>query len=94
MFRDNKPYKVRVEFDPAPVRHIAVQCPFCEKWFYGYDITDDELTYDYQIGRAQYRCPLCEKDFGNGTDYDKEQIEESYHTKVYDGCLNKKVKWE
>ena len=94
MFNDNKPYKVRVEFDPTPIRHIAVQCPICEKWFYGYDITDDELTYDYQIGFAHYRCPLCEKYFGYGTDYNNEQIEESSHPEVYRDCLHKQVKWE
>ena len=29
---------VRVEYESTPIRHIAVQCPYCSKWFNGRDI--------------------------------------------------------
>ena len=35
---------VRIMYDPAPIRHIAVQCPDCERWFNGRDIDDKELA--------------------------------------------------
>ena len=96
MLNEKKPFNIRVELDPAPIRHIAVQCPFCQKWFYGYDIVHPghELTYDYQIGYATFECPLCNKEFGSGTEYNDEQIERSSHPEIYDGVLTKKTIWE
>ena len=26
---------IRIVYEPTTIRHIAVQCPFCEKWFNG-----------------------------------------------------------
>ena len=91
-----KSFNVRVEFDPAPVRHIAVQCPFCHNWFYGYDIVQQgqNLTYDYQIRYATFECPLCNKEFGSGTEHNDVQLTETSHPAVYEGCLTKKTTWE
>ena len=36
-------FNVRVEYEPLPIRHIAVQCPNCKKWFRGWEITEDDL---------------------------------------------------
>ena len=88
--------KIRVEYDPAPIRHIAVQCPQCGRWFRGYDITEDKLSYEYQIYSAQFHCPVCDKIFGaceyNG--YANVQIKETDYPDVYKDCLERKEVWE
>jgi transposase-like protein len=96
MFRDKKPFNLRVELDPAPIRHIAVQCPRCQKWFYGHEIAAEgcSLMYDYQIEFTTFTCPLCHEDFGYGTEYSNDHIERSSHPEIYDGVLTKKTVWE
>ena len=83
--------KIRVEYDPAPIRHIAVQCPECKNWFRGYDITKDKLSYEHQIYFAQFDCPICGK-FFNGND--RLEIEETDYPDVYKDCLERKEVWE
>ena len=39
-------FNVRVEYESTPIRHIAVQCPKCGKWFKGWDIVQDEMPID------------------------------------------------
>ena len=56
---------VRIMYDPSPIRHIAVQCPDCERWFNGRDIGDRELVYDYELYQTQFTCPVCGKVFGS-----------------------------
>lgn len=96
---------MRVEFDPTPVRHVAVQCPYCQKWFYGHDITDDEIQFEYQLDMAKYHCPICDKDFGYRAErssiygnYARPSlnIQEVSYPEVYQDCLEKKktVTWE
>lgn len=83
---------VRVEYDPTPIRHIAVQCPNCKRWFHGYDATNDEIRFDYQIRYARFECPVCEAFFCG---YDHCEITEfGSAEEVYKGCLEKKVSWE
>ena len=93
----------RVEYDPSPIRHIAVQCPFCNKWFRGRDIANKRLDYDYEVGLAEYHCPICDKYFSNGVcdSYGRyiercsTSIEECGSAEeVYKGCLTKKEVWE
>ena len=89
---------IRVEYDPTPIRHIAVQCPDCKKWFYGRDIINGDwlrdLTYDYQINFATFTCPVCGKEFGGLQNVDKPKIEEVSYPEVYEGCLTRKEIWE
>lgn len=93
-------FNVRVEYESTPIRHIAVQCPNCENWFHGSDITDDDLGYEYQIDFAHFTCPVCGRKFGRSdtwnayTALDKPHIEEVSYPEVYDGCLTQKVIWE
>ena len=93
-------FNVRVEYECTPIRHIAVQCPKCKKWFHGTDITHDDLRYSYQIDMANYRCPVCDIKFGYDnkrspfSEKDKPCIEEVSYPEVYDGCLTQKVIWE
>ena len=88
---------VRVEYEATPIRHIAVQCPKCEKWFNGREITYSEIHYDYQICRAQFECPICGKIFG-GNEYQgfaNVIIQEvGSATECYAGCLQRKEVWE
>ena len=88
--------KIRVEFDPTPIRHIAVQCPKCENWFRGYDITDDNLSFGHEIYYAQFHCPVCDKIFGadEHSDFANVHIEEVSYPDVYNGCLERKEIWE
>lgn len=89
--------KVRVVYDPTPIRHIAVQCPQCEKWFCGGDITHDKLRHDYEIRFAQFECPVCGKIFGADEcrGYSNLNIEEvDSAEECYKGCLKRKEVWE
>jgi predicted RNA-binding Zn-ribbon protein involved in translation (DUF1610 family) len=97
-------FNVRVEYGPTPIENIAIQCPQCNKWFIGEDITHDKLDFDYNIEYARFECPVCGKVFGHwsltGTSfgqqhYDKPIIKECYRTSdVYDGVLLKRIRWE
>lgn len=87
-------FNVRVEYESTPIRHVAVQCPNCKKWFRGWEITEDELRYASDIHYAVFECPICEKGFGGIQHADKPNIEEVGHPAVYEGCLEKKVTWQ
>lgn len=92
-------FNVRVEYESTPIRHIAVQCPKCEKWFHGRDIVKgerplDALRYDYQINWAEFQCPVCGNEFGGLNRNDKANIKEVDHPTIYEGCLEKKESWE
>lgn len=92
-------FNVRVEYESIPIRHIAVQCPDCGKWFCGWDIVDgkdvfDTLRYAHDINFAVFKCPICEAEFGGLQHNDKANIEVVAHPKVYEGCLQRKETWE
>ncbi len=91
--------KVRVEFESTPIRHIAVQCPHCGRWFYGSDMTDHALSYEYDIYTASFECPVCGQAFGSenggyGFRSNVELIECGSASEVYKGCYQKKTVWE
>ena len=89
--------KVRVEYEATPIRHIAVQCPKCEKWFDGRDITHDGLGYEYQIRYAQFECPICGKIFGGHEYLGFANViiqEVNSAAECYAGCLQRKEVWE
>ena len=87
---------IRIEYAPAPIRHIAVQCPKCEKWFPGRDITKDNLQYECDVYYARFECPICGKMFGANmyVDWDNVHIDEVPYPHVYADCLEKKEVWE
>lgn len=88
---------VRVVYDPTPIRNIAVQCPKCEKWFYGRDITTGNLYYGYELFSAQFECPVCGKIFGSDACRGHSNItikEVDSSEECYKDCLEKKVVWE
>lgn len=88
---------VKIMYDPTPIRHIAVQCPDCERWFNGRDIGDRELVYDYELYQTQFICPVCGKVFGSDA-YSKHQnvkVEECDSVSdIYNDIYKKVEKWE
>lgn len=95
-------FNIKVEYDSRPIRHIAVQCPKCSKWFNGWDIVVtsrysspfEELRYDYNINWVGFTCPICEEEFGGMQNGDKPNIEECSYPEIYDDVLTKKEVWE
>ena len=85
----------RIEYETRQIRHLAVQCPQCKKWFRGYDIVEehDDLESDYALLYASFYCPLCEDEFMVDGKWNNMSIEEVAYPEVYNECLNKEVKW-
>lgn len=92
-------FNVRVEFESTPIRHIAVQCPSCNKWFKGQDIVKgkafEALRYEHDINWAEFACPVCETEFGGLHNSDKPVVKEvGSSEECYKNCLNRKEVWE
>lgn len=88
---------VKIMYDPAPIRHIAVQCPDCKRWFNGQDIAEKELEYGYELYNTQFTCPVCGKIFGSSaySDHRDVKVEEcDRHSDVYKDIYRKVEKWE
>lgn len=87
-----KNVKIKAEFDPSPIRHLAIQCPNCNNWFVGNDILYKQVMYEYEIKGNSFNCPIC------GTYVlisDDSKIEEDVDfPKFYDNCKKKKTVWE
>ena len=83
---------MKVEYECAPTRHLAVQCPDCESWFHGFDIIEGDCTYSYQLRGAKCKCPKCGSEFK--TDYESNIEESGELPAFYDNCLKQKVTWE
>ena len=85
---------VRVEYESTPIRHIAVQCPHCNRWFNGRDIFNVDwfknLRYSYEINWATFTCPVCETEFGGRQNAENVSIKETSYPEVYENCLQKK----
>ena len=90
---------VRVVYESTPIRHIAVQCPHCGKWFSGWDILAgngyEDLRFEHDISFATFECPLCEKEFGglqHNENVDIRKVGDA--DECYKDCLRQKVTWE
>lgn len=84
-------FNARVVLDSAPIINVAVECPKCKKWFYGRDITNDRLDFEYQLDYAEFICPVCGKEFG-GISPDREEVDSE--EECYEGCLEKEEIWK
>ena len=84
---------VRIEYDAAPIRHIAVQCPQCNRWFNGREIVDgDVIKYKQDLDFTDFICPVCGRIF---SEYgDNIAVEETDYDGVYKDCMKRKVVWE
>ena len=65
----NKTFNVRVEYESIPIHKMIVQCPFCNRWFSHFDVTENGISYEHQINTTKYTCPVCKKNFGWTPDY-------------------------
>lgn len=89
--------KIMVEYECTPIRHIAVQCPFCKNWFKGHDILKDNITYSCEIDGASCSCPKCNYIFDIDMDGEGAEIKEpstGFNQFVNDNCLKKVERWE
>lgn len=87
---------VRIEYDAVPIRHIAVQCPRCGRWYAGRDITEQKLNFSNELYHAQFICPVCGHVFGANEcqGYSNVKITECVgHEEVYKDCLHRKEVW-
>lgn len=93
--------RFRVTYDSAPIRHAAVQCPYCKKWYRVKDIVCEdfrELKYDDDLTWAEFVCPLCGKKFSGrkkrlSVATNETLIEEVAYPDVYEDCFFKKETW-
>lgn len=59
--------RIAVEFDPAPIRHMAIQCPKCHRWFNRHDIANENIDFESDIDSfAKCECPVCNHRFDLG----------------------------
>lgn len=89
----------RVEYEPSVIRHVAVQCPNCRRWYRAYDILQKgELHYGYDLNYAEFVCPVCTLDFSGydpGSGFETIKIDECGDVEeVYQECLTKREVWE
>lgn len=87
---------VRIMYEPAPIRHIAVQCPNCNKWFNGRDIASRRFSTDYELVSTHFTCPMCGAVFGPDADggYMHLNIEEHHnYREVYEDIYEKAEDW-
>lgn len=86
-------FNVKVQYDMMPIRHIAVECPKCKKWFVGWHITNDHLYWHNEIYMVNFICPLCGEKFGRDFSRSNEwepNIEEcGCFEDVYKDCLTR-----
>ena len=89
----SKKVQLKVEFESCPVRHLAIQCPDCNKWFHQADVTlKTWISNESEINEfTKCECPVCgcKFDLGN-VEYD----ETVSFPEFYENCATKKVVWE
>lgn len=90
-FLEDKKVRIKVEFDPTPIRHLAIQCPSCKNWFVGCDIIKNDCVYEYQLTESECECPKCGDKFIIDCESD---IENGDFPEFYDKCLKQIVTWE
>ena len=95
-----KEINIRIEYEAAPIKNFAVQCPHCECWFRGDDLLEASklggkaVVYESDIREAQFVCPICRKAFGtNATVSDISIKEVTSEEKCFEDCFRKKEIW-
>jgi phage FluMu protein Com len=83
---------VKVEFEPTPIRHLAIQCPKCKNWFKNGDIADVWIYNEPELYYTEFHCPKCENTFT--IDRGDSNVEEAEFPEFYKNCLQRKETWE
>lgn len=91
--------KVRVEYEPIPIRRFAVQCPHCMSWLNGYEAMKGKdfssLRYKHQIYFRVFKCLNCKTEFGGTQHGEKIDIKEVYsEEECYKDCIGNKEFWD
>lgn len=81
----------RIDYEPARICHIAVQCPDCKNWFNANDISNVHFSDDSDLEAANYLCPVCKLRFTGEMGY---AITETFGRDTYAGCLEPNTTWE
>lgn len=91
---DSKRIIFKVEFEPRPIRHAAVMCPTCKRWYYVNDIKigDNRIVDELDLNYAEYKCPVCSTIFSL-EEYNADYIDADY-PEDFSECLERKVIWE
>lgn len=93
---------VRVEYEVTPIRHVAVQCPYCHKWFHGNEISDKPILDNIDLEFAVFTCPICGATFSahnknsNPWTHPKQSlhITETAYPEVYKDCWERHTEWK
>lgn len=85
--------KARIQYVPRLIQHIAIQCPYCQRWFSAGDITSTEIRDSADAVCAAYSCPVCEKGFTAFPDGELD-VEEGNVRTVYRDVVRRKEVWE
>lgn len=81
---------VRVDYESTPIRHVAVECPSCNEWYAGNDISDISISDSYHLSTAKFTCPDCNIEFKTGLDT---KYDEKMGSAIYEGVKRKQVMW-
>ena len=84
--------KVKFETESTPLRHLAIQCPYCKNWFQGDDITSERIHYVEHLPYSDCYCPICQESFSIDPYSTLEESDE--FPKFYEQCMHKKTTWE
>ena len=88
----SKKVNVKVEYEDIPIRHCAIQCPGCHRWFSRFDICVSDIAYvsDFN-GFTKCKCPVCNEEF----DLRDVTIDENVDfPEFYDKCAKREVRWD
>lgn len=86
---------MRIEYELTPIRHMAIQCPFCHNWFHGSDCTDSWIEFGYQLQYTVFTCPMCEEVMNpENVKAIFDITEPGGADEVYKGCKVSRTTWE
>ena len=87
--------RIKVEYEPRPIRHMVIQCPDCEKWFMPGDIVTKECIYpNYEEDIECFtrcKCPSCNCEFDLGN---VEEDTDVSFPEFYEKVAKRKEVWE
>lgn len=84
-----------VEYECTPIRHAYVTCPKCHNKFMASEVTDRNMSYEYEIRSAYMVCPICNEHYDfTRSGSDRPIIKEVCYPKCAEGAKYKREVWE